>query len=243
MNSTEFEGYTGIYLHDITFSNDIMLVIVLILLSAFALIFRLNVPLFGKMISNISAGEQRQSIFETTEKDSFLFNAFMTFQTLLLCSIFIFSIAVKYNYLIKPDIATTLISISVLLVFLFIFYLLKKSLYAIFGHIFAEKSAYKMMFTNYQALFCAWGIFLYIPVLWVLLTGKYILTATVIMAISYLAFRIILSFRFIHIFLNKNTGLLFLSSYLCAQEIIPLVFLYEGLIYMYNIIEINNIWQ
>ncbi|MDR0394222.1 MAG: DUF4271 domain-containing protein [Tannerella sp.] len=46
-----------------------------------------------------------------------------------------------------------------------------------------------------------------------------------------------------HIFLNKNTGFLFFSLYLCAQEIIPLVFLYEGLIYMYNIIEKNNIWQ
>ncbi|MDR2916733.1 MAG: DUF4271 domain-containing protein [Tannerella sp.] len=243
MNSTEFEGYSGIYLHDITFSNDIVLVIVLILLSAFALIFRLNVPLFGKMISNISAGEQRQSIFETTERDSFLFNTFMTFQTLLLCSIYIFSVAVKYKYFIKPDILTTLASIGILLIFLFIFYMFKKSLYALFGHIFAEKSAYRMIFTNYQALFCTWGIFLYIPVLWILLIGKYIFTAIAMMTISYLLFRAILVFRFIHIFFNKNTGLLFLSLYLCAQEIIPLVFLYEGLIYMYNIIEINNIWQ
>jgi hypothetical protein len=220
-----------------------MLVIVLILLSAFALIFRLNVPLFGKMINNISAGEQRQSIFETTAKDSFLFNAFMTFQTLLLCSIYIFFVAVKYKYFIKQNILTTLVSTGILFVSLFIFYMLKKALYAIFGHIFAEKSAYRMMFTNYQALVCTWGVFLYIPVLWILLTGEYLLIATAIMVISYLAFRAILIFRFIHIFFNKNTGLLFLSLYLCAQEIIPLVFLYEGLIYMYNIIEINNIWQ
>lgn len=243
MNNSDFEGYTGIYLNDITFSNDIMLVIVLLLLSTFALIFRFNVPLFSKMISNINSGEQRQSIFETTERDSFFFNAFMTFQTLLLCSIFIFSTAVKYKYFIKPDIATTFLTIFILLIFLFIFYLFKKALYAIFGYVFTEKSTYKMMFTNYQALFCTWGIFIYIPVLWILLVGQYILTAIIIMVISYLLFRLILIYRFIYIFFNKNTGLLFLSLYLCGQEIIPLVFLYEGLIYMYNIIEKNNIWQ
>lgn len=243
MNNPDFEGHTGIYINDITFSNDIMLVMTLVLLSAFALAFRFNVPLFGKMISNINSGEQRQSIFETTEKDCFFFNAFMTFQTLLLCSIFFFSLAVKYKYFIKPDITTTLLTIGILLVFLFFFYLFKKALYAVFGYIFAEKSAYKMMFTNYQALFCTWGIFLYLPILWILLIGQYFLTAIILMAISYLLFRLILIYRFIYIFFNKNTGLLFLSLYLCAQELIPLVFLYEGLIYMYNIIEKNNIWQ
>lgn len=243
MNTPEFEGYTGIYIHDITFSNDIMLVIVLVLLSAFAVVFRLNVPLFGKMISNINAGEQRQSIFETTEKDSFFFNAFMTFQTLLLCSIFIFSLAVKYKYFIQPDLTTILLTIGILFIFLFLFYLFKKAVYAVFGYIFTERSAYKMMFTNYQALFCTWGIFLYIPVLWILLIGQHLLIAISAMTISYLLFRAILIYRFIYIFFNKNTGLLFLSLYLCAQELIPLVFLYEGLIYIYNIIEKNNIWQ
>lgn len=241
MNSPDFEGYTGTYINDITFSNDIMLTIVLVLLSAFALVFRLNVPLFGKMISNISAGERRQSIFETTENDSFFFNAFMTFQTLLLCSIFIFSIAVKYKYFIKPGITPALLTIGTLLVFLFLFYLFKKALYAIFGYIFTERSTYQMMFTNYQALFCAWGIFLYLPVLWILLVGQHLLIAIIAMAISYLLFRLMLIFRFVYIFFNKNAGLLFLSLYLCAQELIPLVFLYEGLIYIYNIIEKNNI--
>jgi hypothetical protein len=243
MDNTDFEGYTGIYLNNITFSNDILLIVVIILLSAFALIFRFNVPLFGKMISNINAGKQRQSIFDTTEKDSFLFNAFMTFQTLLLCSIFLFSVATEYKYFTNPDIPKTFIITIILLIILFLFYLFKKATYSVFGHIFAEKSAYKMMFVNYQGLFCTWGIFLYLPVLWILLIGKYLFIAYILFIISYLVFRIILIYRFIHIFFNKNTGLLFFSLYLCTQEIIPLVFLYEGLIYMYNIIEKNNIWQ
>ena len=220
-----------------------MLFVILFLISAFAIIFRLNIPLIGKMISNISTGVQRQSIFETTEKDSFFFNTFMTFQTLLLFSIFIFYTTIEYKHLTIPDPITMLTITGLLLITMFLFFLFKKLLYAIFGNIFADKAATKVIFTNHQAIFCIWGVFLYIPVLWILLVGKYFFIATFAVIISYLVFRLILAYRFFYIFFNKNTGLLFLSLYLCAQEIIPLVFLYEGLIYMYNIIEKNNIWQ
>ena len=241
MNNDDFEGYIGTYIDDSTFSNDAILLVAFILLSVFALIFRLNMPLFGKMLSNINADEQRQSIFETTAKDSFFFNAFMAFQTLLLCGVSVFSIAVYNKFLTKPDALSTILTIIGLLVLFFLFYLLKRSIYITFGYIFSEKSSYKMMLINYQSLFCIWGVTLYIPVLWILLVGEYLLIAYLLMALNYLLFRIILIYRFIHIFFNKNTGLLFLSLYLCAQEIIPLVFLYEGLIYLYNIIEKNNI--
>jgi hypothetical protein len=220
-----------------------MLIIVLVLLTVFAWIFRLNIPLFGKMISNINAGEQRQSIFETTEKDSFLFNTFMSFQTLLLFSIFIFSAAVKYKYIINPDTATTLLSLVFLFVFISAYFFIKRVLYALFGMIFVEKSTYKMMFTNYQALFCALGVVLYLPVIWILLIDSNFFLSIIFLIISFLAFKAILSLRFFYIFFNKNTGFLFFSLYLCAQEIVPLVFLYEGMVYIYSIIETNYTWQ
>jgi hypothetical protein len=243
MNNADFEGHTGIYLNNITFSNDILLIVVITLLSAFALIFRLNIPLFGKMIGNINAGEQRQSLFDATESDSFMFNTFMTFQTLLLFSIFLFSVITGYTRFTNPDIPAIFIMTTVLFMILLLSYLFRKAAYNIFGRIFSGKSACKTMLVNYQGLFCTWGVFLYIPVLWILLVGEYLLMAYTLFIISYLIFRILLIYRFIHIFFNKNTGLLFFSLYLCAQEIIPSVFLYEGLIYIYNIIEKNNIWQ
>ena len=243
MDSAYFEGYTGINIENFTFSNDMMLVIVLIILTVFALIFQLNFPLFSKMISNIIAGEQRQSIFETTEKNSFLFNTFMTFQALLLFSIFFYSASVKYKYILNTGIKTTLLSIGLLFILFFVYYLFKRVLYAIFGIVFLEKSTNKMLFTNYQALFSSWGIVLYFPVLWILLFDAYLSVAVIILIFSYFLFKIILAFRFIPVFLKKNTGFLFLSLYLCAQEIAPLAFLYEGMVFTYNIIERNNTWQ
>ena len=195
------------------------------------------------MISNINARKQRQSIFETTEKDSLLFNAFMTIQTLLLFSIFTFSTAVKYRYIINPDTETTLLSVVFLFTLFFLFFLFKRALYALFGIVFIERSTNKMMLTNYQALFCTWGIALYIPVLWVLLFDTHLFLSIIILIISFLVFKLILSLRFFYIFYNKKTGFLFFSMYLCAQEIVPLVFLYKGMVYTYNIIETNYSWQ
>ena len=243
MDNDVFEGYSGTYINDITFANDIMLIIVLLMLSFFAFLFRLNIPLYSKMIRNIRGGEQRYSIFLATEKDSFYFNAFMTFQTLLLCGILIFSFSVECGLLVPKTNSLNILQIlGVLLLTLFIFFLFKKMFYAVFANIFTDKGASDILSYN-QAAFCFWGIFLYIPVLWILLVGKYFFIAATLVIISYLIFRIFLLNRFFYIFFNKKTGLLFLSLYLCAQEIIPLVFLYKGLIYMYNIIEINNIWQ
>ena len=226
-----------------SFSSDILLLVIFLLLSVFALIFRLNVPAFGKMIQNIHIGKQRQSIFDTTERDRFLFNVFMTFQTLLLCAVYLFSIAVAYKYTPQPDVLTTLRAIALIWAALFLFYLFKLLIISILGKIFAEKSVYKTIFENYQSIFCTWGVLLYFPVLWMLLIGQNFSVALVIFFVSYLISRVILIYRFIHIFFNKNNGKLFIMSYLCGQEIIPLVFLYKGLIFMYNFFGVNNVWQ
>ena len=243
MNNADFEGYTGIYIQSITFSNDIMLVIVLFMLTVCAFFFHLNFPLFSKMISNTFAGEQRQSIFETTEKNNFLFTIFMNFQTLLLFSIYFFSASIKYKNILHTDIRSTFLSIGLFLVLFFIYYLFKRVLYALFGIIFFEKSTNKMLFVNYQALFNVWGILLYFPVLWILIFDAYLFTTFIILIFSYILFKIVFIFRFIYVFYKKYTGFLFLCLYLCAQEIAPLVFLYEGMVFTYNIIERNNAWQ
>ena len=243
MENVDFEEYTGIDTQTISFSNDVMLVIVLILLAVFAWIFLMNFSLFRTMINNINAGEQRQSIFEITEQNFLLYNSFMTFQTILLFSIYTFTSAVKFNYILNADIKTMLHSIGLLLVLLFVYYLFKRFLYALSGMVFLEKSTNKMLITNFQALLNTWGIALYFPVLWILLFDATPFVSFIILIISYILFKIVLAFRFIDIFLKKNTGFLFLSSYLCAQEIAPLVFLYQGLTYIYNIIERSNAWQ
>uniref|UniRef100_UPI003FEF4BAF DUF4271 domain-containing protein n=1 Tax=Parabacteroides distasonis TaxID=823 RepID=UPI003FEF4BAF len=50
-------------------------------------------------------------------------------------------------------------------------------------------------------------------------------------------------YKTIRIFHRKNSSFLYISLYLCGQEILPLVFLYEGIIYLYNFIESSTLWH
>jgi hypothetical protein len=238
----ESEGFKGVFINDMTFSNDILLVMVFLLLSVFSVIFRQNVSLFGKMLISVAYIDQRNNIFDTADKGKFLFNVFMDFQTLTLLSIYVFTLVTKYGYIESPDVKTTLLC-TIGLIFIFsIIYLFKRFIYNTLLDIFAKNERQKLLNISYKSLFRLWSVFLYIPVFWILLIGEYVFFSTILLIITYISFRIILAYRFIFFFFSKNIWLLFLNLYLCAQEIVPLVFLYEGLIYIYNIID-NNIWQ
>jgi hypothetical protein len=110
-------------------------------------------------------------------------------------------------------------------------------------YVFAETEAQKILIIRYKAISRLWGVFLYIPVFWILLVGENIFYATILLIITYILSRIILAYRFIFTFFGKNVWILFINLYLCTQEIIPLALLYEGLVYIYSIIDKNNIWQ
>jgi hypothetical protein len=92
-------------------------------------------------------------------------------------------------------------------------------------------------------LLCLWGISLYLPVVWLILDHEHLTETLFLFALFYVLFRFTLIYMTVRIFYNKNTGILYLSSYLCAQEIIPLLFLYEGMNYLYNTIEVSALWH
>jgi hypothetical protein len=243
MNNTDFEGHIGTGLNDTSFADDVLLIIILLLLTGFAILFRLNMHFFRQIISSMNTYEHRGSLFEKTEKDRFFFNMYLVFQSLFLCSIFIMLAGCDYLHIPLSGINNLFPAITIIFLVLLVFYLFKKSIYDIFARIFSEPKARKLLAINCQAIFSIWGILLFIPVLWILLVKDHFFLAYIAFIINYIAFRAAISYRFIHIFLNKNTEFLFLSLYLCAQEIVPLVLLYKVLINLDSIIEVNNIWN
>jgi hypothetical protein len=233
----ESGGFTGVYINGMTFSNDILLVAVFLLLSIFSVIFRQNTSSFGKMVNCIVRKEPGNNLFDTADKGNFLFNVFMDFQAPVLSGIYIFSLAAKYGYVESPGIKTTLLCTVGLIFIFFIFYLFKRFIFNTLLYIFAKEEEQNMLNIIHKSLFRLWSVFLYIPVFWILLIGEHVLFSIILFIISYILFKTILAYKFIFFFFGKNIWLLFLNLYLCAQEIVPLLFLYEGLIYIYNIID------
>ncbi|MDH6305006.1 hypothetical protein M2459_001743 [Parabacteroides sp. PF5-5] len=241
MNS--FEGYIGIRMWDDQLVNDLILTLLLLLLVVFAIVFRTNYRMFGKMIRDTFFIRERMSIFEEVGGNEFVFRRFMTFQTLFLASLSLFAIWRVGRPAANLDLKSGLLLLCFIFVFSVLYYFIKQVLYAITGYIFTEPDKYKFWKTNYNAITGFWGTLLYIPVFWLIYIGVYVRIPILLFVVFYILYRSLLVYKTIRIFHIKDGGFLYIILYLCGQEILPLMFLYEAMIYLYNFIEKSAIWH
>ncbi|RHJ84805.1 DUF4271 domain-containing protein [Parabacteroides sp. AM08-6] len=239
-----FEGYVGIRLWDGQLVDDIIFSLLLALLIVFAIIFRTNFRLFVKMLKDVAFVKERPNMFdEAVRRDSPFFRNFMVFQTLFLCSITFFVFARIRGFVPYPGEKGVLYSIGIAFFVLFLFYQFKQFCYYLLGTVFADPEPYRLWKTNYNAIIGTWGCLLYIPVLWLVFVGTYLTIPILLFCILYILCRFVIIYKTIRIFHTKSSGLLYISLYLCTQEILPLVFLYEGMVYLYNFIETSTLWH
>jgi hypothetical protein len=243
MGADIFEGYIGIRVGDEQFVYDTLLILVILLLSLFGFVFRFHYPLFLKMLNELFSTRERQNLFVEPVKNNLFCMGFLNFQALFLCSLFFYLVFCNYTEIQDQHLLSIVGTIGVFFGIIYAFYLIKQCIYVLYGRVFSENGKYKLWSANYHILTYLWGILIYFPVFWLLFEPDRITEALVTFAACYVIFRITLIYMTIRIFYNKNTGLLYLSSYLCAQEIIPLLFLYEGLNYLYNAIEASTLWH
>lgn len=239
----KFEGYVGIRLWDGQLVDDVIFSLVLVLFITFALVFRTHYRLFLKMVRDVVFIKERQNLFEKVVGSEWFFRNFMTFQALFLCSIGLFAMARAYGYLNHLKGGIVFLAIGLVFVALEIFYWMKQGFYFLFGRVFAEPAKYKFWKTSYNAIIGSWGVLLYLPILWFVFVGTYIHGAILLFIFFYILCRFVIIYKTIRIFHTKHTGILYISLYLCGQEILPLVFLYKGIVYLYNFIEASTLWH
>lgn len=230
-----FEGYVGIRVGDEQLVNDMIFSVLFVLFLIFALVFHANYHLFMKMIRDVFYVKERLSLFEYIDGNETVFRSFMIFQSLALCSLFFF-IAGHTNGYISDDqhIDINLLIIGTIFSILFLFYLFKQILYKLPGAIFVSPEAYKIWRTGYTASTGFWGVLLYFPVLCMAFIEIHVQVPLFMFILCYLFWRLVIIQKTIYIFNIKGIGFLYIILYLCAQEILPLIFLYKGIIYLYN---------
>jgi hypothetical protein len=243
MNTVIFEGYTGIRVGDEQFVYDTLLLLVFLLLALFAVLFRYHFSLFTGIVNELFSKKKHQSLFNERMTGNPLFTGFLKFQALFLCGLFGFLVYGNYAGFYNLRLFSTAEMMVLFFCIAGFFYLFKQGMYSLNGFVFSKKESHKQWSAAYRDLSCLWGISLYIPVIWLILDPKHLTEAFFLFALFYAAFRFTLIHMTVRIFYNKNTGILYLSSYLCAQEIIPLLFLYEGMKYLYNTIEVSTLWH
>ncbi|MDR0348559.1 MAG: DUF4271 domain-containing protein [Tannerella sp.] len=243
MGAEIFEGYIGIRFGHEQLIRDILFSTVFLLLICFASIFRSCLPLFIKTIKECISAKERHNLFDPAMKGNLFFRSFLKSQTLLLSTVFLYLVYINHSHINDQTVINAFITLGLFFAVTVLFYFFKQCLYLLYGRVLCEKNKYKLWNTNYDTLSYLWGISLYLPVLWLMFNNSSLKTALLLFLFSYILYRISVNYITIRIFYNKNSGVLFLSSYLCAQEITPLLFLYEGLNYLQNIIETSTLWH
>lgn len=238
-----FEGYVGIRLWDGQLVDDVIFGLLFVLFVSFALVFRLNYQLFLKMMRDVVYVRERQSLFEVSGGSEWFFRNFMNFQALFLCSVCLFAMTRAFGFINHLEEKTILMAVGLIMIVLLLFAWCKQCGYFLLGIVFTDAPKYKFWKTNYNAVIGAWGVLLYIPALWLVFVGEQIIIPVVLFIFCYILCRFVIIYKTIRIFHKKNTGLLYISLYLCGQEILPLVFLYQGIVYLYNFIESSTLWH
>lgn len=238
-----FEGYVGVRLWDGQMVNDLIFALLFALLLVFALVFHSNFRLFVKMVRDVFFIKNRLSLFENIDGNETVFRSFMIFQSLFLTSLILFLSSRIYGYIGDFDLGTNLAVIGLVFVILFALYLLKQILYSMLGAIFATDEQYSAWRMGYAAATGFWGVLLYLPVLWLAFIETQPRIPIIMFVFLYVFWRLIIIYKTICIFNIKGVAFLYIILYLCAQEILPLIFLYEGIFYLCNFIDGIAIWR
>lgn len=240
-----FEGYVGIHLWNGQLVDDVIFALLICQFVAFSFVFRFNYKLFFRMRREAFFQKERMNLFdvETNGKQEIFFRTFMSFQFLFLSTIAMVVFGQTYGLVHYADWQSVLRMTVYAFGLLLVFYQFKQACYRTLGVIFAEPEKYKLWKTSYNAIMGIWGVSLYLPVFWLVVISKYELIPVIMLSILYILCRFVIIYKTVRIFHKKSTGILYLCLYLCAQEILPLIFAYEGLIYLYNVIETSTLWH
>ena len=238
-----FEGFVGIRLWDGQIVEDILFSILAGLLLLFAFSARLHTKSFLKMFRCIGFLGREGFTTEMSVYYNKYFNSFMTFQALLLASLWVFLEAHQRGY--THELTHGKIGLLILATFLLIgaYYLCRRIVYHVLIYIFADAAYEAQWRLNYNSIIGVWGISLYIPVAWQGFVGSFYYLSTGLFLILYILSHFAIIYKSVRLFHTKKFDLFYLSLYLCAHEILPLFIMYKGFIYLYNFIEKSALWH
>lgn len=231
-----FEGYVGIHLWSEQQIDDLLFGILLTSFMLFALFFRSNPALFFRLLKDAWAVKRRSSLFESPTRENPFFQTFLLLQPILLGSVILFTLLQRWGYSHAGQIHEVTVELGLLCFALSLFFCIQQIIYTTLGNLFADPERYHWWKTGYYAILSLWGVSLYLPAIWLVFVGTSYQIPFLLFVTLYILCRFAIIYKIIRIFYTRNKGLFYISLYLCAQEILPLFFLYKGIIYLYNFI-------
>lgn len=239
-----FEGYVGIRLWSGQLMEDVWFSILFVLFFLFAIQARIHVKSFIKIFRNLGfstsskSGNTDLSIYYSKS-----LHIFLIVQALILTTVAITQEAYHLGFLNSIDKNKLLFALSLTFLSVVLFYLIRRIIYYLLIYTFGRPETYRQWVILYNSIISVWGIALYIPVVGMSFLGNYHIWAVCLFILFYILFRFAIIYKSIRLFYIKKFDLFYLSLYLCAHEILPLLISYKGFVFLYNFIEKSALWH
>lgn len=239
-----FEGYPGLRVGIDRPVDDAVFVLMVSVAVIFAVVFRSNFLHFLRMLKDVRYVRERHNLFDPIPgRHVFFFRSYMLFQVFLLCGIGMFAYTRARGLVTYRDWWDLLLVVGVYTGLFFVFYLVKQLFHILLAFAFTTQQRYRLWLINYNAVVELWGLTLYLPVYWMVIVGGNVWIPVIMLCFSYVLCRLVIVYKTMSIFWHHRNSFLYISLYLCALEILPLMYLYEGMVLLYNLIETSTLWH
>ena len=192
-----------------------------------------KISLFQSIVDDLFTIKKRKSIFYEFTKNEWYGKLLLCSQTCILISIFLYKVFIDNFDIILNTPIEVLIFIGRSTLILCIFLFVKWAAYYLVSIVFFDKLAVKIFINNFFSIFAFSGIVLFIPILLHFYVNAIHSFCFYFVIIYFLLLEAFIIHKSFVLFFHKPSRLLNLFLYLCAQEVIPLFFLWKTLGYGY----------
>ena len=216
--------------------------IFLILLCCFILVatsFRKGIKLFSLPFSTLKSNRNHADASDNATITESRLQFVLLAQTLILEGILL-TFLIHY---LKPDLPYIGYFKEILCMtgITVIYYNLQQSAYRILGFIFSEPEVTRQWVKEHSSINLLLGTVLFPIVFCMIYLSGFLNIGLLLGAICYILSRIIFIYKEIKIFLSDVYGILYFILYLCTLEIMPLFFIYKGMILIYQFVEFKTL--
>ena len=239
------EGYTGIRIWLNQPMDDAVFLLLVTVFTIFAIAFRANLLHFFRMLKDVRNIRERDNILDPQPcTHSIFYHNYLLFQAFLLCGIAVFAYTRAEGMIVYRNLMDVLFVVACYLVLFFVYFQIKQAAYMLLALIFiSDQEEYHLWKTDCNAIMGLWGITLYVPVYWMVLANGYLIIPAILFAVLFFMCRLAIVYNGLRIFWKGKFGFIYICLYLCALEILPLMYLYKGMILLCNFIETNTLWH
>lgn len=188
-----------------------------------------------------SFDSERRILYNQITAKETIYGYFLVAQTIVLVSVCLYDFFVLYSS--YPVSSSPLLTILMFMILISLFIGFKSILYRSMGYFFDVKA--KMLFWRQKSIAAiqVLGIVYFIPTLLLLYADMYDFQIFVFMGILFLIAQLIFFYQIIIFFIEEKFNFLCLIAYLCTFEILPYVYLYAGMVYLYRIDVLSILWR